>query len=113
MDKKRLKIHIIYGSAWGYTQRFEDLKNVISQRCQSQSSNLKISSRKVNRKLAFEIYFNEFLVHSLINTKVMPHFETVAEKAYEYLSSENGEIEAIDKTESCTCRFQSCCYVSW
>ena len=43
----------------------------------------------------------------------MPHFETVAEKAYEYLSSENGEIEPIDKTESCTCRFQSCCYVSW
>ena len=112
MDKRRLKIHIIYGSAWGYTQRYEDLKNVISQRCHQSQSNLKISSRKVNRKLAFEIYFNEFLVHSFINTKVMPHFETVAEKAHEYLISEK-EIEPIDKTESCTCRFQSCCYVSW
>ena len=112
MEKVRLKIHIVYGSAWGYTQRYEDLKNVIQKRCHP-GLNLQISGRKVSRKLAFEVYFNEVLVHSLINTKVMPHFEAVALKAQVFLASDQTEIQPIEETESCTCRFQSCCYVSW
>lgn len=75
--------------------------------------NFNMTGRKVARKLAFEVYFNDILIHSQINSKVMPNFEAVAVKAQEYLSDPDSKIEPIEETEDCICRFQSCCYVSW
>ena len=71
-----------------------------------------MTGRKVARKLAFEVYFNDILIHSQINSKVMPNFEAVALKAQEYLKDPKATIEPLEETEECTCRFQSCCYIS-
>ena len=47
-----------------------------------------------------------------IETKVMPNFESVVEHANDYITGKIEEPQIIKNTETCTCRFESCCMVS-
>ena len=61
-----LHIKILYGSSWGFPQRYEELASLLSRKIKT--TNLTISGRKVNRKAAFEIFFNDVCVHSKVGT---------------------------------------------
>ena len=62
----QLHIKILYGSSWGFPQRYEELASLLSRKIKT--TKLTISGRKVNRKAAFEIFFNDVCVHSKVGT---------------------------------------------
>ena len=43
----------------------------------------------------------------------MPNFDAVIDHAKDFIEGKVEEPHIIENTETCTCRFQSCCYVSW
>ena len=43
----------------------------------------------------------------------MPDFETVVEHAQDYIEGKTKTPKVINDLEDVTCRFQSCCMVSW
>ena len=48
-----------------------------------------------------------------VETKAMPNFEAVAKHAKLYMEDDRASIHQIEETDGCcTCRYQSCCYVS-
>jgi len=107
----QLHIKILYGSSWGFPQRYEELASLLSRKIKT--TKLTISGRKVNRKAAFEIFFNDVCVHSKIESGEMPNFDAVLDHAKDFIEGKVDEPHVIENTETCTCRFQSCCYVSW
>ena len=48
-----------------------------------------------------------------IETKAMPDFETVVQHAQDYIEGKAKTPKVINDLEDVTCRFQSCCMVSW
>ena len=64
--QRALHIKILYGSSWGFPQRYEELASLLSRKIKT--TKLTISGRKVNRKAAFEIFFNDVCVHSKVGT---------------------------------------------
>ena len=64
--QRPLHIKILYGSSWGYPQRYEELASLLSRKIKT--TKLTISGRKVSRKAAFEIFFNDVCVHSKVGT---------------------------------------------
>ena len=48
-----------------------------------------------------------------IESGEMPNFDAVLDHAKDFIEGKVDEPHVIENTETCTCRFQSCCYVSW
>lgn len=47
-----------------------------------------------------------------IESGEMPNFDAVLDHAKDFIEGKVDEPHVIENTETCTCRFQSCCYVS-
>lgn len=73
---------------------------------------VQISGKKVQRKGAFEVYFDNELVYSKIASKELPDLDAMADHV-ERIVTRNGDIQPITETDGCmSCRYQGCCYVS-